>query len=61
VLESLGITRDKQLRFQQADGTVLERWTGIAIVHAGGTLTGDDVVFGKPGDLVLLGAQSLEG
>jgi predicted aspartyl protease len=61
VLESLGIARDKQLRFRQANGAVLERWTGIAIVHAGGTFTGDDVVFGEPGDLVLLGARSLEG
>jgi predicted aspartyl protease len=61
VLESLGVARDKRLRFRQANGTVLERWTGIAIVHAGGTFTGDDVVFGEPGDLVLLGARSLEG
>jgi len=61
VLESLGVSRDKRLRFRQANGTVLERWTGIAIVHAGGTFTGDDVVFGEPADLVLLGARSLEG
>jgi predicted aspartyl protease len=61
VLEALGIAAHKQLRFRQADGTVLTRWTGIAIVHAGGTSTGDDVVFGEPGDMVLLGARSLEG
>jgi predicted aspartyl protease len=61
VLESLGITRRKTIRFQQADGTVLERWVGFAIVHAGGTFTNDEVVFGEPGDLVLLGARSLEG
>jgi len=61
ILESLGIERHKPLRFRQADGTVLERWTGIAIVHAAGVSTGDDVVFGEPGDLVLLGARSLEG
>lgn len=61
VLESLGIDRDKRLRFRQASGTVLERWTGFAIVHAGGTRTADDVVFGEPGDMVLLGARSLEG
>jgi hypothetical protein len=34
---------------------------GFAIVHAGGTFTNDEVVFGEPGDLVLLGARSLEG
>ena len=61
VLESLGIPRDKQLRFRQANGTILERWTGFAVVHAGGTRTVDEVVFGEPGDLLLLGARSLEG
>ena len=61
VLESLGITRRKPIRFQQADGTILERSVGFAIVHAGGTFTIDEVVFGEPGDLVLLGARSLEG
>ena len=61
ILESLGVARDKHLRFRQASGTVLERWTGFAIVHAAGTRTADDVVFGEPGDLVLLGARSLEG
>ena len=61
VLESLGITRRKIIRFQQADGTVLERWVGFAIIHAGGTFTNDEVVFGEPNDLTLLGARSLEG
>jgi predicted aspartyl protease len=61
VLESLGIPRRKTIRFQQADRTVLERWVGFAIVHAGGTFTTDEVVFGEPSDLVLLGARSLEG
>jgi predicted aspartyl protease len=61
VLESLGIERDKRLRFRQASGEVLERWTGVAIVHAAGTRTADDVVFGEASDLVLLGARSLEG
>jgi len=61
VLESLGITRVKTIRFQQASGTVLVRWVGYAIVHAEGTQTTDEVVFGEPGDLVLLGARTLEG
>lgn len=60
-LESLGITRRKALQFRQADGTVLTRWTGSAVIHAVGTLATDDVVFGEPHDLVLLGARSLEG
>jgi len=61
VLESLGIGRRKPIRFQQADGTILERWVGFVILHAGGTFTNDEIVFGEPGDLVLLGARSLEG
>ena len=61
VLESLGIARGKKLRFRQADGSVLERWTGSGIVYAADTYATDDLVFGEPGDLVLLGARSLEG
>ena len=33
VLESLGIERYSKLRFRQASGAVLERWTGAAFVH----------------------------
>ena len=61
VLEELGITRVKQIRFQQADGTALTRWVGFAVLHAAGAITVDEIVFGEPNDLVLLGARSLEG
>jgi len=61
VLEALGIQRLKTWRFRQADGTILERYVGSALVHGAGTVTTDDVVFGAPGDLVLLGARTLEG
>lgn len=61
VLESIGMERLKLMRFRQASGTVLERWTGVAIMCAAGTSTGDEVVFGQPGDMVLLGSRSLEG
>jgi predicted aspartyl protease len=61
ILESLQIERRSRWRFRQADGTVLERWTGAAFVYAEGKTATDDVVFGEPGDLVLLGARSLEG
>ena len=59
VLEQLGVPR--WYRFRQADGSTFERWTGAAFVHAGGTSTADEVVFGEPNDLVLLGARTLEG
>lgn len=61
VLESLGIERYEKLRFRQATGVVVERWVGPAFVHAAGKRTTDDVVFGEPDDLVLLGTRSLEG
>lgn len=60
-LTALGIRRLKELHFRQADGSVLTRWIGSALVHAAGTVTTDDVVFGEPSDLTLLGARSLEG
>jgi len=61
LLEELGIERRKRWRFRQADGTLLERWAGWAGVYVAGTSTADEVVFGEPGDLVLLGARTLEG
>lgn len=60
-LEQLGVSPHKLWHFRQADGSVLERMTGFVIVSAAGTSTIDEVVIGQPGDLVLLGARSLEG
>ena len=60
-LESLGVERYKKWRFRQADGTILERWVGGAYVYVADKRTNDDVVFGEPGDLVLLGSRTLEG
>ena len=61
VLESLGIERYATRRFRQADGTVLERWAGPVFIYVAGRRATDDVVFGQLGDLVLLGAHTLEG
>lgn len=61
VLESLGVQRNNKWRFRQADGTILERWTGTVAMSLGGRRAGDEVVFGEPGDLILLGSRSLEG
>lgn len=61
VLEDLGVERTSLWHFRQADGTVIERWSGTVITHVAGKRVGDEVVFGAPGDLVLLGARSLEG
>lgn len=61
VLESLSIVPERSERYQLADGRVLERDVGFAVVHVAGTTAADHVVFAEPGDLVLLGARSLEG
>jgi predicted aspartyl protease len=61
VLASLGILVERTQRFIVADGRAIEREMGVAMVHAGGTSAPDFVVFAEPGDLVLLGARSLEG
>lgn len=61
LLQSLGVERNNLWRFRQADGTILERWTGIVVLSVAGKRTGDDVVFGEAGDLVLLGSRTLEG
>jgi predicted aspartyl protease len=61
VLEALGIERNNKWLFRQADGTILERWTGTAIITLAGKQAGDEIVFGQPGDLVLVGSRTLEG
>jgi predicted aspartyl protease len=61
LLERLGIERRKVWHFRQADGTVLSRSTGFATVYLAGVATGDEVVFGEPADLVLVGSRTLEG
>lgn len=61
LLEQLGVERRKRWHFRQADGSVLERWTGAVSLYVVDTWTVDEVVFGEPHDVVLLGARSLEG
>ena len=61
-LESIGVVREKKdLRFVMANGTVVTRSVGFAILRVGASFTIDEVVFAEPGDLHLLGARTLEG
>lgn len=48
-------------RFETADGRILERRVGFAMLYAGGRSAPSVVVYAQPGDLVLLGAHGLEG
>jgi predicted aspartyl protease len=61
MLEELGVASERMMRFSLADGRIIERPIGFAIVHAGGTSAPDIVVFAGPSDKMLLGARSLEG
>jgi predicted aspartyl protease len=51
----------KDQAFLMANGQRVTRSTGYAILRVGAFETVDEVVFGQPGDLSLLGARTLEG
>jgi len=44
-----------------ANGEVVTRSVGFAILRVASAFTIDEVVFAEPGDLALLGARTLEG
>jgi len=61
LLDNLGIAAVRVDRFETADGRVLERDVGFAMIYAGGRSTPTLVVFANDSDIVLLGAIALEG
>ena len=60
-LESIGLRPERIDRFETADGRVLEREVGFALVYAAGRSAPTVVVFAEPGDMTLLGAHGIEG
>lgn len=61
-LKNIGVKPEaKAYTFVMANGQQITRPVGFAILHVGDALTTDEVIFGEPGDLQLLGARSLEG
>ena len=61
-LEKLGIEREKKdVAFVMANGQQITRSVGFAIIRLDKFFTVDEVVFAEKGDLLLLGARSLEG
>jgi predicted aspartyl protease len=61
-LKSIGVKPEKKDdTFVMANGQEITRAVGFAILYVGAALTIDEVIFGEPGDLQLLGARSLEG
>jgi len=61
ILADLGVAPVRVDRFETADGRVLEREVGFALIYAAERSAAAAVVFAQPGDLVLLGAHGLEG
>jgi predicted aspartyl protease len=61
-LERIGIRREKKdLTFVLANGQQVTRSVGFAIIRLDKFFTIDEVVFAEQGDLLLLGARTLEG
>jgi predicted aspartyl protease len=62
VLERIGVGEQKRDEaFTMANGQVITRSVGFAIIRVDGHFTIDEVVFAQRGDLALLGARSLDG
>ena len=62
VLEKIGIEPRKiDMQFQMANGQIITRSVGYAVLKVDKAETVDEVVFAQPGDLQLLGARALEG
>ena len=61
-LEKIEVGREKKdLTFVMANGQKITRSIGFAIVRYDKFFTVDEVVFAEKGDLLLLGARTLEG
>ena len=60
-LAELGVTPVRIDRFELADGRIIERPIGFAMIFAGGRSAPSIVVFAQTGEMALLGAHGLEG
>jgi len=60
ILKKLGIKPTAKEEFRLANGSKIVRKKGIALFRYGRRVDGADVIFGEPGDSLLLGALSLE-
>ncbi|MBI4327388.1 MAG: aspartyl protease family protein [Chloroflexi bacterium] len=62
VLHRIGLEpKKKDLLIQMANGQIVTRSVGYAILRVDQYETTDEVVFAQPGDLQLLGCRALEG
>ena len=61
LLAGIKIAPVRKRSFPTATQQLVTRETGYAIVSAQGFETVDEVVFGEPGDMTLIGVRTLEG
>ena len=62
VLERIGVEPvKKDLRIQMANGEIITRSVGYAILRVDRFETIDEVVFAQRGDMALLGSRAMEG
>lgn len=62
ILGSIGVdVRKPNRQFVMANGTIITRDVGYALLRVNGFETVDEIVFAEDGDLNLLGARTLEG
>ncbi len=60
-LEKIGVKKEKKdVSFVMANGEVVTRNVGFAILRVGKAFAIDEVVFAEAGDLLLLGAGTME-
>ena len=60
-LKKIGLDQETNCTFINVSGRETTRTIGYAIIGVGDAETIDEVVFGEPGDLEILGARTLEG
>lgn len=61
LLDGIGILPQRKLTFATATKELVQRDVGYAILSAEGFETVDQIVFGEPSDMTLLGVRTLEG
>ena len=62
MLQRIGVEPvKKDLQIQRANGQIITRTVGYAILRVDNYETIDEVVFAQKGDLVLLGSRAMEG
>ena len=60
ILNELGIRPIGEQVFTLADGSQMRRKKGVALFRCGDRLGGATVIFGEPGDGILIGVTTLE-